>query len=140
MNAKINELKNKIIVSCQASLGEPLFEDSCLMAMVKSVINGGASGLRLANPNFIKQVRQVTDLPIIGITKPEHLPDNWKDIVYITPTLDDARQLAHAGCDIIALDGTARHRDKENLEEILEKINTELKCLSRLIFPLLKKG
>lgn len=127
MNEILKKIEKKIIVSCQASKGEPFYENDCLMAMIKSVITGGAAGLRLAGAEDIKKAKSFTDIPVIGITKPEKLPDNWKDIVYITPTMEDAKNLSDAGADIIALDGTSRKRPKENLAEIVAKIHTELK-------------
>ena len=37
-------------------------------------------------------------------------PKNWKEIVYITPTVKDVIDLIEAGADVIALDGTQRKR------------------------------
>lgn len=140
MNKTIKQLKNKIIVSCQASQGEPMNENNCLMAMIKSVISGGASGLRLAGVENIKEARKFTDLPIIGITKPDKLPENWRDTVYITPVLEDAKKLAEAGADIIAVDGTSRKRPKENLAEILEKIQTQFNSIAMADISTLEEG
>lgn len=140
MEKILSRLEKKVIISCQASSGEPLRENNHLIAVIKSVINGGASGLRLAGAEDIKKTREFTDLPIIGITKPDPLPENWKDIAYITPTLEDAREIAKAGADIIAVDGTSRPRPKENLAEILEKIKTELNCISMADISTLEEG
>jgi len=140
MNKIINKLANRIIVSCQASSGEPLYENNCMPAIAQSVIAGGASGLRLAGVNDINKIRKLTSVPIVGITKPDPLPHNWKDIVYITPTYDDAKNLAEAGADIIALDGTSRKRPKENLAEILEKIHTELNAISMADVSTVEEG
>lgn len=127
MNNILKKLKNKIIISCQASEGEPLHDVNCLMAMVQSVVNGGASGLRLAGERDIREARKLCNVPIIGITKPEPLPDNWKEVVYITPTFDDAKKIKEAGADIIAVDGTSRQRPQENLAELVYKIQKDLK-------------
>ncbi|EKE02872.1 MAG: N-acetylmannosamine-6-phosphate 2-epimerase [uncultured bacterium] len=140
MNEIISKIDKKIIVSCQASAGEPFSENNCLMAMVKSVISGGSAGLRLAGANDIKEAKKITSLPIIGITKPDPLPENWKDIVYITVDFDDATSLAKAGADIIALDGTSRHRPKENLAELICRIKTELNCLAMADISTLEEG
>lgn len=140
MNELIKKLEKKIIISCQASSGEPLYEDNCMLAMIKSVISGGAQGLRLAGVRDIKAARQITDLPIIGITKPDPLPENWKEIVYITPTLEDAKSLVEAGVDIVAIDGTSRRRPKENLAEIIEKIQTELNAVVMTDISTLEEG
>lgn len=136
----IKKIEKKLIVSCQASEGEPFYKQNCMTAMIKSVISGGAGGLRLAGTRDIKEAGKFTDLPIIGITKPDPLPENWKEIVYITPTLQDAKDLAESGADIIAVDGTSRKRPKENLAEILEKIKTELNRVSMADISTLEEG
>ena len=123
----IDKIRKKIIISCQASSGEPIYEENCLQSIIKSVINGGTSGLRLAGVKDIVETRRFSDIPIIGITKPDPLPDNWKEVVYITPTFEDAKKISDAGADIIAIDGTSRKRPQENLAELIEKIHKELK-------------
>lgn len=111
----------RLIVSVQASQGEPFYPLPELKAMITSVVNGGAQGLRLANLDAIIGAKQTwPELPIIGLTKPEPLPDNWQEIPYITPTLNDMLQVAHAGADIIAIDGTCRPRT--NNETLLKNI------------------
>jgi len=124
MNEILQKLNKKIIVSCQASSSEPLYKEECMNAMIKSVITGGASGLRLAGERDIRNAKNFCTqnskkLPIIGITKPDPLPKNWKDVVYITPNVIDVRLLAKAGADIIAFDGTSRVRNGENLAQII---------------------
>ena len=140
MNEIVRKIEKKVIISCQANSDEPLYRTECLAAMAESTIMGGAAGLRLAGVRDIKQARKFTDLPIIGITKPDPLPENWKDIVYITPTLADARSLVEAGADIVAVDGTSRKRPKENLAEILEKIQTDLNSIAMVDISTLEEG
>lgn len=127
MSEILKKIRKKIIISCQASSGEPIYDENCLQSIIKSVINGGAAGLRLAGVKDIEETRKFSDIPIIGITKPDPLPKNWRDVVYITPTFEDAKRISDAGADIIAIDGTSRKRPKENLAELIEKIHTELK-------------
>ncbi|MEW5820497.1 MAG: N-acetylmannosamine-6-phosphate 2-epimerase [Cyanobacteriota bacterium] len=124
----IEKLRNKIIVSCQASANEPFYADECMIAMVKSVIIGGAGALRLAGARHIKAVKSISGLPVIGITKPEVIPDNYKEIVYITPAFEDAKSIRDAGCDIIAIDSTERKRPRENLKELIDLIHNKLQC------------
>ena len=123
----IERLKHKLIISVQAAKDEPLYEEAALTAMMKSVINGGAAGLRLAGARDIRNAKKFFKVPVIGLSKPDKLPDNWKEIVYITPELKDAERLIKAGADIIALDGTMRPRPKESLKEILDYIKSENK-------------
>lgn len=123
----LEKLKNQIIVSVQAMPNEPLYEESCIIAMMKSVVNGGAKGLRLAGARDIKNAKKIFDIPIIGLTKPDKLPDNWKEIVYITPTLKEVNELIKANADIIATDATQRPRPKESLKEIVNYIKSHNK-------------
>lgn len=122
----LKKLDKKVVISCQASKGEPIYDDNALIPLIKSVINGGCAGLRLANKDIIKQTRHFTDIPIIGITKPEIMPHNWQEVVYITPTFKDAQEISGAGADIIAIDATSRPRPAENLEELISKIKKKL--------------
>lgn len=140
MNEVIEKLSGKIIVSCQACKGEPLYEADCMKAMIQSVINGGACGLRLAGERDIKETKSYSQVPVIGITKPDPLPKNWKEVVYITPTIEDARIIKNAGADIIAIDGTSRLRPKENLVELIYKIHTQLNSLVMADIATLEEG
>lgn len=123
----LEKLKNQIIVSVQAMPDEPLYEESCIIAMMKSVVNGGAKGLRLAGARDVKNAKKIFDIPIIGLTKPDKLPDNWKEIVYITPTLKEVNELIEANADIIATDATQRPRPKESLKELVNYIKSHNK-------------
>lgn len=118
----IEKLKNKIIVSVQAMPSEPLYKEECINAMMQSAVTGGASGLRVAGVRDVKNAKKLFDIPVIGITKPNELPPNWKEVVYITPNVKDAQDLIEAGADIIAFDGTSRPHTESNLEEIISTI------------------
>ena len=123
----IEKLKNQIIISVQAMPNEPLYKEECLNAMMQSVVNGGAKALRLAGARDVKNAKSLFDIPIIGLTKPDRLPDNWKEVVYITPTLTEVDELINANADIIATDATNRPRPKESLKEIVQHINANNK-------------
>lgn len=114
----LDRLKKKIIVSVQASYGEPLYEELCINSLLKSVINGGASGVRVAGFRDVKNAKKLLDVPVIGLTKPKHLPENWKEVVYITPTIEDVKVLIDADADIIALDATSRDHQFDIKEAI----------------------
>ena len=88
----INKLKGKIIVSSQAMPNEPFYDENCMMAMMQSAINGGAAGLRVAGARDVKNAKKF-NIPVIGLTKPNKLPENWKSVVYITPGLKEAQEL-----------------------------------------------
>lgn len=118
----IEKLKNKVIVSCQAMPNEPLYREECMIAMMRSVLNGGAGGLRVAGVRDVKNAKKMTDVPVIGLTKPDEIPANWKEIVYITPSLKHVGFLIKAGADIIAFDGTNRKHENCTVEEIIKLI------------------
>ena len=120
----LEKLKNEVIISVQAMPDEPLYEETALTAMMKSVVTGGAKGLRLAGARDVKNAKKLFSVPVIGLTKPDKLPDNWKEVVYITPTLNEVIELIEANADIIATDATMRPRPKESLKEILSEIKS----------------
>lgn len=118
----LDKIKNEVIVSVQAMPLEPLYKEECMIAMMQSVINGGAKALRLAGERDIKNAKSLLDVPVIGLTKPERIPDNWMQVVYITPTIKEVKELIAAGADIIAFDGTPRPRGNDDLKSIIEYI------------------
>ena len=119
----IEKIRGKVIVSVQAMPDEPLHKEECITAMMASVINGGASALRVAGARDIKNAKKF-NVPVIGITKPDKLPENWKEVVYITPTLKEVREIVDAGADIIAFDGTSRLRSGGcTLKKIIDEIH-----------------
>lgn len=121
----LNKLKNQIIVSVQSSFGEPLYDENVMIAMIKSVIAGGATALRLAGARDIKNAREICPkIPIIGITKPKIIPENFEELVYITPSTGDCRVVIEAGADVVAFDGTMRKRpSEESLKDIIDFIH-----------------
>lgn len=122
----IEILKGKIVVSSQAMPDEPLYKEECMNALMASVINGGAGGLRVAGARDVRNAKKF-GVPVIGLTKPDKLPDNWKEIVYITPGLKEVNELIEAGADIIAFDGTSRDRGGCTLCEIINTIHNSNK-------------
>lgn len=118
----LEKIKGKIIVSSQAMPDEPLYKECCMQAMMASVINGGAAGLRVAGARDVKNAKKF-GVPVIGLTKPEKLPSNWKEVVYITPTLKEVNELIEADADIIAFDGTSRDRENCSLKDIIDTIH-----------------
>ncbi len=124
----IKKIKGKVIVSVQAMPNEPLYKEECMIAMMKSVVKGGAASLRVAGERDVKNAKKLFNIPIIGLTKPDVIPANWQEIVYITPTLKEVMQLIKADADIIAFDGTSRKRENCTLQEIIKyiKINNKL--------------
>lgn len=124
MNNIIDKIKGTVVVSVQAMPSEPLYLEKCMVSMMKSVISGGAGALRVAGTRDVRNAKRLFQVPIIGLTKPESIPKNWKEIVYITPTVKEVIELIEAGADIIATDGTQRKRpNNENLQDLIKYIH-----------------
>ncbi|WP_416334791.1 N-acetylmannosamine-6-phosphate 2-epimerase [Anaerococcus sp. DFU013_CI05] len=124
---KIEALKGKLIVSCQALPDEPLHSSFIMGRMAKAAKQGGASGIRANTAADIKEIQKEVDLPIIGIVKKDY--DDSK--VYITPTMDEIDELAATGVEIIALDATSDLRPNgksidDFYNEIKEKYPNQL--------------
>jgi N-acylglucosamine-6-phosphate 2-epimerase len=116
-------LKGKLIVSCQASEGEPLDHLDSLTRMAASVLRGGAGGLRAEGFERVAAFRALTDLPILGIVKSYDANGD----VYITPNFRSARSLSEANADIIALDCTRRRLvSDEPWPELIGRIHSRL--------------
>src|SRR5262245_51908228 len=102
----IATLKGGLIVSCQAPDDSPVYGPTFMGAFALCAQIGGAVGLRVNGAADVRAVRQMTQLPIIGINKLRM--GNYP--VYITPTLDSAREVVGAGANIVAIDATHRAR------------------------------
>ena len=126
----LKKIKNEVIVSIQAMPDEPLYDEICINALTKSVVElGGAKVVRLAGTRDIKNIKKMfDDVVVIGITKPSKIPQNYKELVYITPTVADCKAIIEAGADIVAFDGTKRKRpNDEKLEDLIKYIKSQNK-------------
>jgi len=98
-----------VVISVQSQTSDPTHHPLVRQALMQSAMQGGASGLRLADLDDIRWARQQwPETTIIGLTKPDPLPENWLDVAYITPTLADMQSLAAAGAMVVAVDATQR--------------------------------
>lgn len=124
----LRRLAGRLIVSCQASHGEPLCAPEHIKALALSALNGGAAGLRLEGPENIRTVRAACDVPIIGLTKSPLVRDEERlNRIYITATMDEAKAIAEAGADIVAIDATDRQRpDSLSTADFISRIHDEL--------------
>ncbi|RIK36648.1 MAG: N-acetylmannosamine-6-phosphate 2-epimerase [Chloroflexi bacterium] len=123
--AFVNQVRGGLIVSCQALPGEPLFGAEIMARMAVAAKQGGARAIRANTPVDIAAIRAAVDLPVIGLYK-EEIPGYP---VYITPTLEHARQVAAAGADMIAIDATARPRPEPgSLADFIAAIHAETGC------------
>jgi len=112
-----------LIVSSQALAGNPMLDSEKLTSMAHAAAIGGASALRVNGVEVVSLLRQRVDVPIIGINK---VKDETGRTV-ITPTFALAKEVADAGADIIALDGTFYPSSiREELKTLISRIHKEL--------------
>lgn len=122
----VQQVRGGLIVSCQALAGEPLHGAEIMARMAVAAQQGGAVAIRANTPVDIQAIHAAVDLPIIGLYKAD-IPGYP---VYITPTLEHARQVAAAGAQIIAIDATARPRPQPgSLADFIAAIHAETGCL-----------
>ncbi|MEW2445763.1 N-acetylmannosamine-6-phosphate 2-epimerase [Micromonospora marina] len=101
----LDEIRGRLVVSCQAEPGEPLDDPVHMVALARTALRGGAAGIRAQGLRDLRALRAaLPDTPLIGLVK------DGTSGVYITPTLAHARAVADTGVDVVALDGTRRLR------------------------------
>lgn len=116
----LEKIKGKLIVSCQALPDEPLHSSLIMSKMAIAAQMGGASGIRAQSKADIDAIKEVCDLPMIGIIK-----RNYSDSeVYITATKKEVAELLTTKCEMIALDATNRVRpNNEKVEDLVQMIH-----------------
>ncbi len=117
----LKKIKGKLIVSCQALPGEPLYIENGTMMPLMAVAakQAGAVGIRTNSKRDVEEIRKVVDLPIIGLIKKSY--DGFPQ--YITVTMKEIDELVEAKADIIALDCTMRERpEAKTINEFIKKI------------------
>ncbi|MGD0444878.1 MAG: N-acetylmannosamine-6-phosphate 2-epimerase [Edaphobacter sp.] len=102
--SSLERLRGRLVVSCQASEGDPLDDLGTLVRIATAVLRGGAGGLRAEGVQRVQAFREITQLPIIGIVKRYDANGD----VYITPDFQSAKAVGDAGADVVALDCTTR--------------------------------
>ena len=108
MEENLEQLKNNLIVSCQALPHEPLHSSFIMGRMAKAAKEGGAVGIRANSKEDIEEIQKNVDLPIIGIVKRDYEDCD----VYITPTMKEIDELMEVKPEIIAIDATSNLRPK----------------------------
>lgn len=119
----IESLKDGLIVSCQVQKDDPIYTDDIVVKMAEAAKWAGAVGIRANSPEQIKAIKEKVDLPIIGLYKIWHDDTD----VFITPTIEAAKQVWEAGAQIIALDCTSQiTHEKTKAYELLPILKKEI--------------
>ena len=116
----LEQIKGKLVVSCQALPHEPLHSSYIMSRMAVAAMEGGAAGIRAQSAQDINAIAQVCHLPIIGIVK-----RNYDDSeIYITPTMKEIDELLTTRAEIIAMDATDRKRPGGILtKELVDRVH-----------------
>lgn len=122
MNQKVEALRGKLIVSCQALPHEPLHSSFIMGRMALAAKEGGALGIRANTKEDIAEIQSQVDLPIIGIVKRDYEDSK----VYITPTMKEIEELMEVKPEIIAVDATADLKPgNKTLDEFYHEIRAK---------------
>ncbi|WP_105648139.1 N-acetylmannosamine-6-phosphate 2-epimerase [Cronobacter dublinensis] len=118
----LEQIKGKLVVSCQALENEPLHSPFIMGRMALAAAQGGAAGIRANSVADIAAIKQQVSLPVIGIIKRDYPGSE----VFITATMREVTELMRAAPEMIALDATARARPEgETLEQLVRRIRRD---------------
>jgi len=97
-------MKGEIIVSCQATPGEPLYdpERSLMPYMARAARQAGAKMIRTSSVRDIIGIKEETGLPVIGLIKREYPGYQGR----ITMTMREVDECVDALADIVSIDCT----------------------------------
>lgn len=117
-------MKGKVIVSCQAVPGEPLYveERSIMYLMARAAKQAGTPVIRTSSIRDVVAIKEETGLPVIGLIKVQY--DGFES--YITPTMKEVDALVEAGSDVIAMDCTNQKRgDGKSISEFITEVRNK---------------
>ena len=101
-------MKGTVIVSCQATPGEPLYdpERSVMPLMARAAKLAGAKMIRTSSVRDIIGIKEETGLPVIGLIKREYPGYTGR----ITMTMREVDECMEALADIVSIDCTDTQR------------------------------
>ena len=117
----LDAIHGKMIISCQAVEGEPLYveEKSIMYLMARAAKQAGTPAIRTSSIRDVIAIKEETGLPVIGLVKIQY--PGYEG--YITPTMKEVDDLVAAGSDVVALDCTLRKRgDGITVNEFIAQI------------------
>lgn len=121
----LEAMRGGLVVSVQAEPGSPLASPETMSAIARAAELGGAAGIRAEGPADVRAIKRVVTVPVIGLLKRD-VPGSP---VRITPGLSDARAVAEAGADLVAVDATLRPRsDGESTGDFLAALVGEIEA------------
>ena len=151
----LKTIKGKMIISCQAVKGEPLYveEKSIMYLMARAAKQAGAECIRTSSVRDVIAIKKETGLPVIGLIKRQY--EGFDS--YITTTMREVDELVEAKSDVIStfeeaknaqdigfdivsttMSGYSKHTaDKDKTKpdyELLEK------CIKELSIPTVCEG
>lgn len=118
------KIKGKLIVSCQALPGEPLYveDDTIMPLMAKAAMEAGAVAIRANSQRDVAEIKRIVNIPVIGLIKKQY--QNFPQ--HITVTMEEIDKLMEVKTDIIALDSTLRDRlDGKTINEFIKDIKNK---------------
>ena len=97
-------IKGTIVVSCQATPGEPLYmkDQSIMYLMARAAKQAGAKMIRTSSVRDIVEIKEETGLPVIGLIKREYPGYTGR----ITMTMREVDECMEAMADIVSIDCT----------------------------------
>ncbi|MEE4176693.1 MAG: N-acetylmannosamine-6-phosphate 2-epimerase [Bacteroides sp.] len=118
-------VKHQLIVSCQAEGDSPFNSPEGVTAFAIAAKMGGTAAIRTEGVEKARMIVREVGLPVIGLVK-----SIFEDgSVCITRTYREVDQLIEAGCDMVAIDGTARIKEGANGPEFIREVKKTRKCL-----------
>ncbi len=101
-------IRGTIVVSCQATPGEPLYmkDQSVMYLMARAARMAGAKMIRTSSARDIREIKEETGLPVIGLIKREYPGYTGR----ITMTMREVDECMDAMADIVSIDCTFNPR------------------------------
>lgn len=114
----LSQIKNGLIVSCQAEGDSPFNSPEGVAMFAKTAVQNGAVAIRSQGIAKTKKIIESVNVPVIGLVK-----STFDDgTVCITRGEKDVEELLAVGCKIIAIDGTNRKKNNLTGSEFINHI------------------